>query len=60
MGGDAAFRSFGCLYGISDYGGQPIPNVPSPVAWASVVQKALSGIFIFLFGLALRNMLKMK
>ncbi|MEZ5775452.1 MAG: hypothetical protein R3D33_12330 [Hyphomicrobiaceae bacterium] len=59
-GGDAAFRSYACLYGVTDYPGQTIANVPSSVAWVSVVQKAFSGVFIFLFGLALRNMLKMK
>jgi hypothetical protein len=34
--------------------------VPSAVARASGVQKLLSALFIFLFGLAQHNMLKMK
>ncbi|HWJ18218.1 MAG TPA: hypothetical protein VNR65_05760 [Geobacterales bacterium] len=36
------------------------PIVPSAVSTASAIQKLISGVLIFLFGLALRNMLKVK
>ncbi len=58
--GDSAHRAFGCLYGVERYGGNPVAFVPRAVAIASGVQKLLSAAFIFLFGLALRNMLKVK
>ena len=58
---EAAHRSFGCLYGVELYGGSnPLAVVPSAVSTASAIQKLFSGLTIFLFGLALRNMLKMK
>ena len=55
-GSDASYRIYGCLYGLD--GSNPI--VPSAVSAASAIQKLFSGSMIFLFGLALRNMLKMK
>ena len=55
-GGDASYRIYGCLYGLD--GSNPI--VPSAVSTASAIQKLISGLLIFLFGLALRNMLKVK
>ncbi len=58
--GDSAHRAFGCLYGVERYGGNPVAFVPRSVAIASGIQKLLSAVFIFLFGLALRNMLKVK
>jgi hypothetical protein len=58
--GDSAHRAFGCLYGVERYGGNPVAYVPRSVAIASGIQKLFSAIFIFLFGLAVRNMLKMK
>ncbi len=60
LSGDSAHRAFGCLYGVERYGGNPVAFVPRSVAIASGIQKLLSAIFIFLFGLAVRNMLKMK
>ena len=58
---DAAHRTYGCLYGVEMYGGSnPAGVVPSAVSTASAVQKLFSALMIFLFGLALRNMLKMK
>jgi hypothetical protein len=42
------------------YGGSPAPFVPGFVTDASGLQKVLPALYIFLFGLALRNMLKMK
>jgi hypothetical protein len=59
-GDDSARRTYGCLYGIQSFGGSPAPFVPGYVGDASGVQKVLSAIYLFLFGLALRNMLKMK
>ncbi len=53
-------RTYGCLYGIERYGGNPVPFVPGFANDASGIQKVLSALYIFLFGLALRNMLKMK
>jgi hypothetical protein len=58
---EAAHRSYGCLYGVELYGGSnPIAVVPSAVSTVSAAQKLFSGLMIFLFGLALRNMLKVK
>jgi hypothetical protein len=59
-GDDSTRRSYGCLYGIQSYGGSPAPFVPGFVSDASGLQKLLSALYLFLFGLALRNMLKMK
>jgi hypothetical protein len=59
--GEAAHRTFGCLYGVELYGGStPMAIVPSAVSTVSAAQKLFSALMIFLFGLALRNMLKMK
>ncbi|MGO8953725.1 MAG: pentapeptide repeat-containing protein [Rhodomicrobium sp.] len=58
---EAAHRSYGCLYGVELYGGgNPLAVVPGAVSTASAIQKLVSALMIFLFGLALRNMLKMK
>jgi hypothetical protein len=60
-GSDASHRMYGCLYGLELYAGQnPVPIVPSAVSTASAIQKLISGVLIFLFGLALRNVLKVK
>ncbi|HBK06208.1 MAG TPA: hypothetical protein DDZ81_10120 [Acetobacteraceae bacterium] len=59
-GDDSARRTYGCLYGIQSFGGSPAPFVPGFVTDAAGLQKVLSALYIFLFGLALRNMLKMK
>ena len=53
--GDSAHRAFGCLYGVERYGGNP-----RSVGIASGIQKLVSAVFIFLFGLAVRHMLKVK
>ncbi len=59
--GGAAHRTFGCLYGVELYGGStPMAIVPDVVSTVSAAQKLFSAVMIFLFGLALRNMLKMK
>jgi uncharacterized protein YjbI with pentapeptide repeats len=58
---EAAHRTFGCLYGVELYGGSnPLAVVPRAVSTVSAAQKVFSALMIFLFGLALRNMLKMK
>ena len=58
---EAAHRTYGCLYGVELYGGSnPLAIVPSAVSTVSAIQKLFSALMIFLFGLALRNMLKMK
>ncbi len=59
-GEDAVHRTYGCLYGVERYAGNPVPFVPGFVTGASGLQKVLSALYIFLFGLALRNLLKMK
>jgi uncharacterized protein YjbI with pentapeptide repeats len=59
-GNDASHRTFGCLYGVERYGDNPIAIIPSNVSFTSALQKAVSAVLIFLFGLALRNMLRMK
>jgi hypothetical protein len=60
-GEEAAHRIYGCLYGLELYNqGDPVPIVPPGVSIASAAQKIFSAVMIFLFGLALRNMLKMK
>lgn len=53
--GDQAHRAFGCLYGVERYGDNPIAFVPRNVSNASSIQKLLSAIFIFLFGIAVRT-----
>ncbi|MFZ1108637.1 MAG: hypothetical protein WAN43_09870 [Rhodomicrobium sp.] len=58
---EAAHRTYGCLYGVEMYGGSnPLAVVPSAVSTVSAAQKLFSALMIFLFGLALRNMLKVK
>ncbi|MBI4724984.1 MAG: pentapeptide repeat-containing protein [Rhodomicrobium sp.] len=58
---EAAHRTYGCLYGVELYGGSnPLAILPSAVSTASAIQKLFSALMIFLFGLALRNMLKVK
>lgn len=56
-GADTNKRAFGCLYGF-DSGGGVI--VPTEVSWIARVQRVLSAVLLFLFGLGLRNMLRMK
>jgi uncharacterized protein YjbI with pentapeptide repeats len=56
---DNARRSFGCLFGVERFGDTVAPVVPSAVSYMMVAQKLFSALMIFLFALALRNMLKM-
>ncbi len=58
---DTAHRTYGCLFGVELYGGgTPVAVVPPRVGLFSAIHKLYSAVMIFLFGLALRNMLKMK
>ncbi|MEO0810573.1 MAG: pentapeptide repeat-containing protein, partial [Pseudomonadota bacterium] len=71
-GPEGALLTYGCLYGLErvEPEGQRTnpdqrswitrPYLPSDVLWAARAQEALSAFFIFLFGLGLRNMLKLK
>jgi uncharacterized protein YjbI with pentapeptide repeats len=60
-GDDGARRTYGCLYGLEqDASGNTYPLVPGRVALVSKLQKVISALFIFLFGLAIRNMLRLK
>ena len=52
-------RSYGCLYGVLR-SGSSIAFIPPAVSVVASVQKIVSAVLLFLFGLALRNMLKMK
>lgn len=57
---DVSRRMYGCLYGIQDKGGQDYPTIPPLVSIVSTLQSFLSAIFIFLFGLGVRNMFRIK
>jgi hypothetical protein len=57
---DVSRRMYGCLYGVQDKGGQDYPTVPPQVTALSTFQSFLSAIFIFSFGLGLRNMFRIK
>lgn len=59
-GSEAARRVYGCLYGLEQDGDNTVAVVPSFVSFWSTIQKMLSAVLIFLFGLGLRNMLKLK
>ncbi len=59
-GGGDAHRVYSCLYGTKRFADNPVPNVPSAVSYASIIQKLVSGLAIFLLGLGLRNMLRMR
>lgn len=53
---DTARRVFGCLYGMDG----PYPIVPLSVSAVSLLQTVLSAGLIFMFLLALRNLLKVR
>lgn len=65
---EAARRTYGCLYGFvptvnaadTPATAPRFPYVPGPVSLASLLQNIISAILIFLFLLALRNLLKLK
>ena len=59
--GDNSRRTYGCLYGLeSDASGNTFPIVPNAVADLGAVQRLCSVVLIFLFGLAVKNMLGVK
>jgi hypothetical protein len=58
--GDVSRRTYGCLYGFEHGDPQAPPIVPYSVAAASTLQTLLSAILIFLFLLAVRNLLRLK
>ena len=58
--GDTSRRTYGCLYGFEHSGAQAPPIVPYRVAVASTLQTLMSAILIFLFLLAVRNLLRLK
>jgi hypothetical protein len=58
--GDVSRRTYGCLYGFEHGGPQAPPIVPYRVAVASTLQTLASAVLIFLFLLAVRNLLRLK
>jgi hypothetical protein len=56
MGSEEAHRTLGCLYGTN----QSAIIVPRNVSVVLAMQKVVSAALIFLFGLALRNTLRVK
>jgi hypothetical protein len=52
---DSARRTFACLYGLEKDSGR----VPAIVAKVSIGQTLASGLLIFLFLLAVRNLLRL-
>ena len=59
-GPESTPRTYRCLYGLENVGGRPTPVISWAVSNMIIGQKLFSAVMIFLFGLALRNMLKMK
>ena len=57
---EAAMQTFGCLYGLTETKTTLVPSVPPMVSFVNILQNVLSVLLIFLFGLAVRNMLKLK
>ena len=57
---DSNHRMYGCLYGVEKFEDNPVAFVPGTVSSIAAAQKIASALFLFLFGLAVRNMLKMK
>jgi hypothetical protein len=57
---DAARRTFGCLYGVEQVDEQRYPRIPFLVSIVSAIQTVASGLLIFLFVLAVRNLLRLK
>lgn len=59
---EAARRTYGCLYGFETNAvtQATYPRVPWGVSILSIAQNILSAILIFLFLLAVRNLLKLK
>jgi uncharacterized protein YjbI with pentapeptide repeats len=60
MGADGSRRAYGCLYGTEGSSATSPALISPQVNWIARVQRTLSVVLIFLFGLGLRNKLKMK
>jgi hypothetical protein len=58
--GEGARRTYACLFGLEGTGEQEYPVVPPRVSLASAAQSLASAALIFLFLLALRNLLRLK
>jgi len=57
---EANRRTLGCLYGLESAGDQEYAKVSPRVSTASTLQSLASGVLIFLFLLAMRNLLRLK
>ena len=60
VGGENFYLTYGCLYGVEGAGSSAVPLAPMRVWAVGSVQRIFSVILIFLFGLAIRNMLKLR
>lgn len=57
---DSARRTYGCLYGLDQGSDQEYLRVSARVSMASTLQTLASGLLIFLFLLAVRNLLRLR
>ena len=57
---DVARRIYGCLYGLDRIGDQDNPVIPYRVSVASTIQSLAGATLIFLFLLAVRNLLRLR
>jgi pentapeptide repeat protein len=57
---DAGRRTYGCLFGLEGAEVQEYPKVSPRVSLVSAIHSLASGILIFLFALAVRNLLRPK
>ncbi len=55
---DAARRVYACLYGFEGKPGSSLVRIPLSVATTAIVENILGGVLIFLFLLALRNLMR--
>jgi hypothetical protein len=56
-GPESTRRTYSCLFGLDE---RDQVHVPAPVSTASTLQSLASGLLIFLFLLAVRNLLRLK
>jgi uncharacterized protein YjbI with pentapeptide repeats len=56
----ASRQMYGCLYGFRSAGGLQQPDIPPSVTFLSALQAFLSAILLFLAGLGVRNMFRIK
>jgi pentapeptide repeat protein len=57
---DSARRTYGCLFGLEKDGDQQYLRVSARVSTAATLQALASGLLIFLFLLAVRNLLRLQ